>query len=187
MLTRGVDDRYFAELLTGLAWIGKPVAASLRERLRRALADAHSRRAAGESLDMIERDVQVDDEDLTEMWYPVASITQARLLLEILGSIGDAGAAPLFVEALRSPVEPIRLCALLEARYLAAPETFPAIQEQLYDERTFGRPDLRICDAAVEVLAWARSRSTIRMDKLSIEKKDSIVRRFRAEFEDSKR
>jgi len=136
----GVDGDFYGAVRHALCCAGAPVADRITRAARAALRRTEARAARGEEL-IASRTVQRGGRTLDEL-IRARPLHEATELMELLAWTGAETAAPLFAEALRSPVDAIRRSALRHAWWLAsdAPEILRALDalldsEAVYDSR----------------------------------------------------
>lgn len=173
-----VDEAYYKELFHGLARSGSGVAAQVLTALAHSLS---AMEALPEEIPLIEEDVVRDGRHFIEVWTGIDEYHRCAELVMLVGWIAPPGATQHMNRALGARQALVRLVALDAARWMGDPGTVPAIVPFLSDESPYG-PDMRVCDAAVETIAMARSSVVIRMDKLSPEQRNNRVEWYKREF-----
>lgn len=160
----GVDHEYYLELFHGVAYTGEWTAGSVAAALETWLVALELIPNTGKGKD---DPTYVEYEDRVEDFGPSQEVTRVCETLQLAGMIGGGDVTPAITRALKSPLFIVQCEALGACRYLADPATFPELAKFLRDEREIDEYGTLVCEAAVEVLAYARDRRVIRMDKLT--------------------
>jgi hypothetical protein len=173
----GPDPELYSELaFGGLCYAGKPVVEEIIAFTKRAIdrTDALHKQDAPLAH---ERLVFRDGQRHTETWRS-APLERAQRGIWILGHLGDERAVDVFNAALRSPVQALRSASIQSAAWLQAKETLDALGASL-DDKTPHAGDMRICDLALEAVAFVMHRRTVRTDNMSWPERDQMIEVYR--------